>query len=53
MREALGGKGILVTREDECRDALQQAKAWAAEGWPVVVNVHFGKSDFRKGSISV
>jgi acetolactate synthase-1/2/3 large subunit len=51
--EALGGKGILITQEEECGPALQQAKAWAAEGYPVVVNVHIGKTDFRKGSISV
>lgn len=51
--EALGGKGIAITREDECGSALRQAKAWAAEGFPVVVNVHIGTTGFRKGSISV
>jgi acetolactate synthase-1/2/3 large subunit len=51
--EALGGKGIVITKESECAPALAQAKAWAKEGHTVVVNVHIGKTEFRKGSISV
>jgi acetolactate synthase-1/2/3 large subunit len=51
--EALGGKGILVERAEQCAPALAQAKRWAKAGATVVVNVHIGKTDFRQGSISV
>lgn len=32
---------------------LDEAKALAAAGKPVVINVHIAGTDFRKGSISV
>jgi hypothetical protein len=32
---------------------LDEAKALAASGKPVVINVHIASTDFRKGSISV
>jgi hypothetical protein len=32
---------------------LDEAKALAAMGKPVVINVHIASTDFRKGSISV
>jgi thiamine pyrophosphate-dependent acetolactate synthase large subunit-like protein len=51
--EALGGKGLAITQESECAPALAQAKAWARDGFTVVLNVHIGKTEFRKGSISV
>ncbi len=33
--------------------ALDQAKALAASGKPVCINVHIARSEFRKGSISM
>ncbi|MFZ5571668.1 MAG: thiamine pyrophosphate-binding protein [Thermodesulfobacteriota bacterium] len=48
-----GGMGILVTREEEIQPALESARHHAREGIPVLINVHIGKTDFRKGSISM
>jgi acetolactate synthase-1/2/3 large subunit len=51
--EGLGGKGLLLRDGDDVAAGLQQAKALAKEGHAVLVNAHIGKTDFRKGSISV
>jgi acetolactate synthase-1/2/3 large subunit len=51
--KGLGGEGILVRTGDEVRPALERASEVAAAGTPVLVNVHLGASDFRKGSISI
>ncbi len=51
--EGLGGRGIKVTDLENFPEAVAQARAWAKEGIPVLLNVILGKSDFRKGSISV
>jgi acetolactate synthase-1/2/3 large subunit len=51
--EGFGGKGLLLKEGDDLAGALQQAKAWAREGTPVLINAHIGKTDFRKGSISI
>jgi len=48
-----GAKGYLVDRPDQLQKTLQQAKEDAKNGYPVLVNVRIGKTDFRKGSISV
>ncbi len=53
VAEGYGGKGILVTKADEIEGALDEAKRLAAAGTPVCINVHIGKSDFRKGSMSM
>ena len=53
VAEGFGAKGLLVTDPDELPEALAQAKRWAAEGKPVLINVHIGKTEFRKGSISM
>lgn len=53
VAEGYGGAGILVERPEEVRPALERAKELAAAGQPVVVNVLLGKTDFRKGSISM
>lgn len=49
----LGAVGLLVTRIEELQPALEQAKAHAAAGSPVLLNVHLGRTDFRKGSLSM
>ena len=48
-----GGKGYAVEDPDELESVLLQAKEDARNGHPVLVNVRIGKTDFRKGSISV
>jgi len=53
VAEGFGGKGILLKEGDDRSAALAQAKAWAKEGKPVLINAHIGKTDFRKGSISI
>jgi len=53
VAEGYGGVGILLTDEDDIEDALDEAKAHAAEGRPVCINVHLADSDFREGSLSM
>jgi acetolactate synthase-1/2/3 large subunit len=53
VAEGFGGKGLLVQRPDELAGVLRAAKAEAAAGHAVLVNLHLGKSEFRKGSISM
>ena len=48
-----GGKGYAVDDSSELKSVLIQAKEDAKNGFPVLVNVRKGKTDFRKGSISV
>ncbi len=48
-----GAEGILVTRTAEVPAALARARAAAAAGKPVLVNVWLDKTDFREGSISM
>lgn len=51
--EGFGARGLLVTAAGELEGALQEAKAIAATGSPVLVNIHLGRTDFRKGSLSM
>lgn len=51
--EGYGGKGMLVTQDDQIPGALQQARELAAQGTPVCINLMLASSDFRKGSISM
>jgi thiamine pyrophosphate-dependent acetolactate synthase large subunit-like protein len=51
--DALGGVGYFIDNEDQIHDVLTRAKQSALEGKPVVVNARIGKTDFRKGSISM
>jgi thiamine pyrophosphate-dependent acetolactate synthase large subunit-like protein len=51
--EGFGGKGFVVRQESELKSVLAEAKATARAGTPVCVNIHLGKSEFRKGSISM
>ncbi len=48
----LGGTGFNVEDPELIPEVLTAARAAAAAG-PVLINAHLGKSDFRKGSISV
>lgn len=53
VAEGYGGKGILLTDPAKIGDALDEAKAIAAQGYPVLINAWLNQSDFRKGSISM
>lgn len=49
----LGAKGLHLTRIEDADAVFRAAKEAAARGQPVLVNVEIGKTDFRKGSISM
>jgi acetolactate synthase-1/2/3 large subunit len=53
VAEGYGGKGLLLTDPAKIDEVLDEAKALAAAGTPVCINVHIAKSDFRKGSLSM
>lgn len=48
-----GGVGLCIDRPESIEATLIQAKEIANQGKPVLVNVLIGKTDFRKGSISI
>jgi acetolactate synthase-1/2/3 large subunit len=51
--EGLGAAGLQVAEAAELEPALQSARALLREGRPVYLNALIGKTDFRKGSISM
>ena len=53
VADGFGGEGILVARGADLAPALARAFERARSGVPVLVNVLLGKTDFRKGSISM
>ncbi|MFZ2807451.1 MAG: thiamine pyrophosphate-binding protein [Desulfosalsimonadaceae bacterium] len=53
VAEALDAKGILLDKGDDIEAALQTARQASRDGRPVVINALIGRTDFRKGSISV
>jgi acetolactate synthase-1/2/3 large subunit len=53
VAEGFGGKGLLVKEKDQIGPALRTARDAAGKGIPVLINVLLGKTDFRKGSISM
>jgi acetolactate synthase-1/2/3 large subunit len=53
VAEAFGGAGIHADDPELIPDALTQAKSFTSAGKPVLMNVILGKTDFRKGSISM
>ena len=53
VAEGYGGRGILLTDASEIDNVLDEAKALAAEGIPVCINVHLASSNFREGSLSI
>jgi acetolactate synthase-1/2/3 large subunit len=53
VAEGFGGRGLLVDAPEKLGPALAEAKALARGGRAVLVNVHLGRTDFRKGSISM
>jgi thiamine pyrophosphate-dependent acetolactate synthase large subunit-like protein len=53
VAEGLGAVGLLLNDSDRIDETLAEAKRIAATGRPVLVNAHIGKTDFRKGSLSM
>jgi len=53
VAKGCGAKGILVKDPKSIRSALKRALKLSREGYAVLVNVHIGNTDFRKGSISM
>jgi acetolactate synthase-1/2/3 large subunit len=53
VAKGFGAQGIEVKRADEVEGALARARALAASGRPVLVNVWLDRTDFRDGSISM
>ena len=51
--QGYGAAGLLLDDPSQIDATLDEAKALAAAGKPVVINVHIAGTDFRKGSISV
>ncbi len=51
--QGYGAVGLLLDNPARVDETLDEAKALAAAGKPVVINVHISATDFRKGSISV
>ncbi len=53
VAEGYGGKGIKLDRPEQVPEVLARAKEIARDGTPVLINALLGKTDFRKGSISM
>ncbi len=53
VAKGYGGKGLLLKRNQDIGKVIRDAKAAAKAGEPVVINAWIGKSEFRKGSISI
>ncbi|MFY9823432.1 MAG: thiamine pyrophosphate-dependent enzyme, partial [Thermoanaerobaculia bacterium] len=53
VAEGYGGRGLLLARREDVPGVLQQAVELARQGFPVLVNAHLDKTEFRKGSISM
>jgi acetolactate synthase-like protein len=51
--EGLGARGLALGRGDDAAAALSQACRLARDGRPVYVNARIGRTEFRKGSISM
>ena len=53
VAEGYGATGLLLTDPAKIEETIDQAKALAKAGTPVVIYVHIAKTSFRKGSISM
>ncbi len=53
VAEACGGLGLRVDRLDDVPRVLAEARAAAHAGRPVLVNAMIGRTEFRKGAISM
>ncbi|MCB9663318.1 MAG: thiamine pyrophosphate-binding protein [Alphaproteobacteria bacterium] len=53
VAKGYGAQGLLLKRRQDIKGVLDQAKALAREGKPVLINAWIDRSEFRKGSISI
>ena len=51
--KGLGAEGLIMNKSSGIKEKLLLAKKFAREGSPVLINAIIGKTDFRKGSISM
>lgn len=51
--EGFGAKGLQLERPEDIPQVLRQAQDLARAGHPVLINALLGRTDFRKGSISM
>jgi acetolactate synthase-1/2/3 large subunit len=53
VAEGYGGRGFLLERPEDVEPVLAEAQRLARAGTPVLVNAQIGRTEFRKGSISL
>jgi thiamine pyrophosphate-dependent acetolactate synthase large subunit-like protein len=53
LHEAFGADGVRVENLEAFKAAVVEAKTASRNGTPYIINAIIGKTDFRKGSISV
>jgi thiamine pyrophosphate-dependent acetolactate synthase large subunit-like protein len=53
VAEGFGAKGLQISGPEDAHSVLARARGLARQGSPVLVNALIGKTDFRKGSISM
>jgi acetolactate synthase-1/2/3 large subunit len=53
VAQGFGAEGVVVKADQEIDAALDKARAMAAAGKPVMINLWIDPTDFRKGSISM
>jgi acetolactate synthase-1/2/3 large subunit len=53
VAEGYGGKGFVVDKKEDIDRVFIEARQAANAGHPVLINALIGKTDFRKGSISM
>jgi acetolactate synthase-1/2/3 large subunit len=53
VAEGYGGKGFVLDKEDDIDLVFGEARKAAKGGHPVLINALIGKTNFRKGSISM
>ncbi|GBD84624.1 acetolactate synthase large subunit IlvG [bacterium BMS3Abin02] len=53
VAEGLGGAGFLLDDPADVDGVLAEAKAVAASGRPVLINARIGRTEFRRGSMSM
>ncbi|MGD8291595.1 MAG: thiamine pyrophosphate-binding protein [Desulfobacterales bacterium] len=53
VAEGYGGKGFVLDKEEDIDRVFGEARQAVRSGQPVLINALIGKTDFRKGSISM
>jgi thiamine pyrophosphate-dependent acetolactate synthase large subunit-like protein len=53
VAEGLGGRGLVLERDDDIVRVLEEARRIAQGGTPVLINAQLAVSEFRKGAVSM